>query len=33
MAPVSRAIEETLRAAGLTSALGSPVVLRLERRG
>jgi 2-polyprenyl-3-methyl-5-hydroxy-6-metoxy-1,4-benzoquinol methylase len=32
-APLSRAIEGGLRAAGLTRALGSPVVLRLERRG
>jgi 2-polyprenyl-3-methyl-5-hydroxy-6-metoxy-1,4-benzoquinol methylase len=32
-APLSRVIEGGLRAAGLTSALGSPVVLRLERRG
>jgi hypothetical protein len=32
-APVSRAIEGGLRAVGLASAIGSPVILRLERRG
>jgi 2-polyprenyl-3-methyl-5-hydroxy-6-metoxy-1,4-benzoquinol methylase len=33
MAGTSRAIEGGLRATGLTRALGSPVILRLERRG
>ncbi len=33
IAAASRAIEVGLRATGLTSALGSPVILRLERRG
>jgi 2-polyprenyl-3-methyl-5-hydroxy-6-metoxy-1,4-benzoquinol methylase len=33
MAPLSRAVEGGLRATGLTRALGSPVILRLERRG
>jgi len=32
-APLSRAIEGGLRVVGLTQALGSPVILRLERRG
>jgi SAM-dependent methyltransferase len=32
-APLARAIEGTAAALGLTAALGSPVVLRLERRG
>jgi hypothetical protein len=32
-AGLARALEGTARALGLTSALGSPVVLRLERRG
>jgi 2-polyprenyl-3-methyl-5-hydroxy-6-metoxy-1,4-benzoquinol methylase len=31
--PLSRAIEGGLRAVGLASAIGSPVILRLERRG
>jgi 2-polyprenyl-3-methyl-5-hydroxy-6-metoxy-1,4-benzoquinol methylase len=33
LAVASRAIEGGLRATGLTRALGSPVILRLERRG
>jgi 2-polyprenyl-3-methyl-5-hydroxy-6-metoxy-1,4-benzoquinol methylase len=33
LAPVSRALEAAARAAGLTNALGSPVILRAERRG
>jgi hypothetical protein len=33
IAPLSRAVEGGLRAAGLTRALGSPVIVRLERRG
>jgi 2-polyprenyl-3-methyl-5-hydroxy-6-metoxy-1,4-benzoquinol methylase len=33
IAGASRAIEGGLRALGLTRALGSPVILRLERRG
>jgi 2-polyprenyl-3-methyl-5-hydroxy-6-metoxy-1,4-benzoquinol methylase len=31
LAPVSRALEATARAVGLTRALGSPVILRAER--
>jgi hypothetical protein len=32
-AGLARALEATAGALGLTGALGSPVVLRLERRG
>jgi hypothetical protein len=32
-AALARALEGTASALGLTRALGSPVVLRLERRG
>jgi hypothetical protein len=32
-ASVARGLEGAARALGLTSLLGSPVVLRLERRG
>jgi 2-polyprenyl-3-methyl-5-hydroxy-6-metoxy-1,4-benzoquinol methylase len=32
-APASRAVEGALRATGLTRLLGSPVILRAERRG
>src|SRR5262249_40425108 len=33
VAPLSRALEGVLGAAGLRRALGSPVILRAERRG
>ncbi len=33
MAPLSRVLEGGFRASGLTNVLGSPVILRLERRG
>jgi SAM-dependent methyltransferase len=33
VAPVSRALEASLRALGVTSAFGSPVIRRAERRG
>jgi len=33
VAPLSRAVETAARAAGLTRAWGSPVILRAERRG